>query len=143
LNAYILDASVAAKWLLTPDDEMLVPEALAVRDAFANGRLQLIVPDLFWPEIGNVLWKAVRNARLAKERAHQAIQDLSIFGLLSWPSQRVWPEAFAIASKFQCSVNDATYVALAHLFDVNLLTADERLANGLAAHFPIRWLGAI
>ena len=34
------------------------------------------------------------------------------------------------------------YVALAITSGRPLLTADEKLANALAAHFPIRWLGS-
>jgi len=33
-------------------------------------------------------------------------------------------------------------VALAVREKVELITADERLANALAARFPVRWLGA-
>ena len=33
--------------------------------------------------------------------------------------------------------------ALAVHSKAQLITADERLANSLAAHFPVRWLGAV
>jgi predicted nucleic acid-binding protein len=32
-------------------------------------------------------------------------------------------------------------VALALVSKANLITADERLANALAAHLPVKWLG--
>jgi predicted nucleic acid-binding protein len=40
-------------------------------------------------------------------------------------------------------VYDGVYIALAVLTGMPLVTSDERLANALAARFPIRWLGAL
>jgi predicted nucleic acid-binding protein len=37
----------------------------------------------------------------------------------------------------------AAYVALAIQSKAQLITADERLANSLAAHLPVKWLGAL
>jgi predicted nucleic acid-binding protein len=50
--------------------------------------------------------------------------------------------AFAIAAQFKRSVYDSVYVALAMSLQTHLVTADERLANALAAYLPVRWLGA-
>lgn len=33
-------------------------EAIQVLDRFSLGELEVLVPDLFWPELGNILWKA-------------------------------------------------------------------------------------
>jgi predicted nucleic acid-binding protein len=38
---------------------------------------------------------------------------------------------------------DGLYVTLAINCSVDLVTADERLANALAAHLPVKWLGAV
>jgi predicted nucleic acid-binding protein len=43
---------------------------------------------------------------------------------------------------FDRTVYDSLYVALAVHSKTQLITADERLANSLAAHFPVKWLGA-
>lgn len=51
-------------------------------------------------------------------------------------------EAFAIATAFDRAVNDALYVALA-ISSKSQLVADERLANALAAHLPVKWLGSL
>jgi predicted nucleic acid-binding protein len=51
--------------------------------------------------------------------------------------------AFQIATAFERTVYDCLYVALAVHSNAQLITADERLANSLAAQFPVKWLGAI
>jgi predicted nucleic acid-binding protein len=52
-------------------------------------------------------------------------------------------DAFAIASAFDRTVYDGLYVALALMSKTELITADERLANALAAHLPVKWLGSL
>ena len=143
MSAYVLDASVAAKWFLPPNGEALVEESLNILDGYSQGEIQLFVPDLFWPEFGNVLWKAARLGRISIESAEEAIGSLVDLGIPTSPSGPLLPEAFSIAVNFQRSVYDAVYVALAVTSNRLLVTADERLANALAAHFPVRWLGSI
>jgi hypothetical protein len=51
----VIDASVAAKWFL-PDEP------------FSERALELLLPDLFFSECGNILWKAARRKSLAGEQ---------------------------------------------------------------------------
>ena len=143
MNDYVLDASVAAKWFLSSEGEELKSEALAVLRKYANGRLRLVVPDLFWPEIGNILWKASRVGRMSKSSAMQAIHVLKEQSIPTYPSFPLLQDAFTISANFDRTVYDSIYIALAVELNITLLTADERLANALAARFPIRWLGLV
>jgi predicted nucleic acid-binding protein len=52
------------------------------------------------------------------------------------------PEAIEIAFAHDRSVYDCLYVALAIRYKIEMITADERLANALAARLPVKWLGA-
>jgi len=63
----VLDASVAAKWFLPASGETLTEEALRLLEGYVKGDPQFLVPDLFWPEFGNILWKAVRLGRISRE----------------------------------------------------------------------------
>jgi predicted nucleic acid-binding protein len=63
VTACVIDASVAAKWFLPASGETLTTEALGMLESYAEGRLRLLAPDLFWPEFGNILWKAARHVR--------------------------------------------------------------------------------
>lgn len=143
MSAYVLDASVAAKWFLPPKHETLVPESLQILEDYAEGRIRLIVPDLFWPEFGNILWKSVRLGRIATASATDAIQSLEERKISTSPSLPLLSDAFAIATAYDRTVYDSLYVALAVSANKPLVTADERFANALAAHFPVRWLGSL
>ena len=63
MTTVVLDASVAAKWFRPPADETLLEEALDLLGRYTKGEVRFIVPDLFWPEFGNILWKAMRQGR--------------------------------------------------------------------------------
>jgi predicted nucleic acid-binding protein len=142
VSAIVVDASVVAKWFL-PTHEPLVPEALVLFSRYASGQVQFIVPDLFWAELGNILWKAIRQGRCTKSTAEAAIESLKQRNLLTEPSLILLNLAFKIATSFDRSFYDCLYVALAVESKSELITADERLVNALAAHFPVKWLGAI
>jgi len=141
MNAYVLDASVAAKWFLPPAGETLCTEALELLHDFAGGRIRLSVPDLFWPEFGNTLWKSVRAGRMSRKSAEESMAAAEQLGMKTAPSAPLLQDAFSIAATFDRTVYDCIYVALAVATARPVVTADERMANALAARFPVRWLG--
>jgi predicted nucleic acid-binding protein len=143
MTSYVLDASVIAKWFLPPAGETLVEESLTLLKSYASGRTQIMVPDLFWPEFGNILWKASRAGRISSDQAYAAISSLSGQNIPTHPSRPILGDALLIADTFGRTVYDSLYVALAVMSNRVLVTADERLANALAAHFPVRWLGSL
>jgi predicted nucleic acid-binding protein len=143
VKSWVLDASVAAKWFLPSAQETLTDEAQRLLEDFAKGRVRFLAPDLFWPEFGNVLWKAVRLGRISRETAEVALATLEEAKITTAPASSLLKDSFAIAVTFGRSVYDCTYVALAVASNTTFLTADERLANVLAARFPVRWLGSL
>lgn len=52
-------------------------------------------------------------------------------------------DALTIALAAKRTVYDSLYVALAILYGAEMITADERLANSLAATLPVKWLGMV
>jgi predicted nucleic acid-binding protein len=143
LTSYVLDASVAAIWFLPPADEPLFEQALEIQRAFVRGTVDFVAPDLLWPEVGNVLWKASRRGRITAAAAQDGAEAFSRFQIPSVASAQLLKQAVLLACSTGRSVYDCLYVALAVTTGRPLVTADERLANSLAAHLPIRWLGTI
>ena len=143
MTQFVIDASVAAKWFLPASGEPLAVEALRLLAGYADGRFRFAVPDLFWAECGNILWKAVRQGRWTRSAAEEAIMALKGRSLPTTSSLDLLEEAFSIAATFDRTVYDSLYVALAVRLKADLVTADARLANALAAHLPVKWLGSV
>jgi len=141
VNTYVIDASVAAKWVLPARDETLTKEALDLLKKYAAGEVRFVVPDLFWAEVANILWKAARAHRIRIVSAESGLHALRERNFPTVSSHTLLVEAFAIATAFDRTVYDAIYVALAVTSKSQLVTADKRLANALAAHLPVKWLG--
>ena len=143
MNAVVLDCSVAIKWALPLAREPLTDEALRLLRRYVNGEIEFIVPDVFWAEVGNVLWKGTRQNRWRQDEAESVAADMQARDFTTVPSLMLLPEALKIAFAHDRAVYDGLYVALAVQSETDLITADERLANALAARFPVKWLGAL
>jgi predicted nucleic acid-binding protein len=143
VTVFVIDASVAAKWFLPSAGEPLAEEALRLLGGYAEGQFRFVVPDLFWVECANVMWKAVRQGRWTRSEAEEAILILKDRSLPTTPSLELLEDAFTIAATFRRSVYDSLYVALALRSKAEMVTADVRLANALAAHLPVKWLGSV
>lgn len=125
MSLYVVDASVVAKWFAP---ERLSDDAARLLD----DKHELASPDLMWAEIGNVLWKKSRAGQLTRQEAARIIRALDDFPVTVFPSRLVLEGALEIALGTGRSVYDSVYLALAVALDCRLVTADERLANGLA-----------
>ena len=139
----MLDASVAAKWFLPRAEEPLGDEALALLRRYADGEIEFMVPDLFWAEFSNLIWKAARMRRIPEQAATQALADILHGQLLTVGGSTLAEDALAIALSTGRTVYDAMYVALAVQRESIFVTADERLVNALATHWPVKWLGVL
>lgn len=141
MTSFVLDANVAVKWAF-PAREPLADESLRLLDRYIDAQIDFVVPDIFWAEIYSVLWKGARRGRWSRDDAESAAADMIARDFATVPSQALLAEALKIAFAYERSVYDSLYVALAVQLKSELITADERLANALAARFPVKWLGA-
>lgn len=142
MTTVVVDASVAVKWCLPAEREALVPQAEALLASYRSEQIRLLVPDLFWLEVANALWKAACRREISGDDAMSAISLVRDLDIATVPSYDLLPEALALAMAHGRTVYDSLYVALAMQSKSALITADERLANALAAHLPVKWLGA-
>jgi predicted nucleic acid-binding protein len=143
VNRFVVDASVGAKWASPELVEPLADRANEFLRRYIVGSVQIVVPDLFWLEIGNFLWKAARRGTLTPALAEHALEAMIKRDFPTLPSRVVLRDAVKIAVDFGRTVYDSTYVALAVATGSHLITADERLVNALGSRFPVRWLGAL
>jgi predicted nucleic acid-binding protein len=143
LNQYVLDASVAAKWAVSPASESLIPESLELLQQYRKAEIDFLVPGIFWAEVANVFWKGCRQGRWSRATAQQIVSDMKMNSFQTISSKSLMTDALRIALAYGRSVYDCLYVALAIQAKSQMITADERLANALAAYLPVKWLGAL
>ncbi len=142
MTAFVVDANVAAKWLLPAAGESLLEQANRLLALHVRRDLQLLAPDLIEAEIGNVLWKAVRRNRISQAGAEKSLRRFAALAIQIVPTSDLLEQALKIAVVCDRSFYDSLYVALTIATKTQLITADEHLASALASRFPVRWLGA-
>jgi predicted nucleic acid-binding protein len=142
VTACVVDACVAAKWLLPAAGESLLDQANLLIERHLRRELQLLAPDLIQAEIGNVLWNATRRKRISPADADNSLRRFVELGIQTIPISSLLDRSLQIAIDCDRSFYDSLYVALALATKTDLITADERLVNALGSRFPVRWLGA-
>ena len=130
MKRYVIDASVAAQWLLPEPNSR---EALTL---IARG-VERIVPDLLHAEIGNILWKRTRSGDLSREQAEEALRKLGSIPLTICPVAEIMDLSLSIATEYDRSFYDSAHIALAVRERAVLLTADLKLVRSLG-NTPLR-----
>jgi predicted nucleic acid-binding protein len=135
----VVDASVTIKWL--HPHEPLADKATVIRDEYELGHVSLLVP-VFWDyEVVNGINKAVARGDLTEQEGHEAIALLLAVQAhkASLPPPQ---ESYHLARKYQRSVYDSWYLALAEETGCEFWTADRKLYNAVKDRIPfVRWLG--
>jgi predicted nucleic acid-binding protein len=136
----VVDASVGAKLFLL---EPLSDRADALFSQLAEDPLcRFYVPDLFFVECANILWKYVQRHGYPAENAQQDVADLVRLPLQAVPAEELVGQALALAVAHHITAYDAVYVALSRQLSLPLVTADATLVRRLAdSALDVRWLG--
>lgn len=124
MSEYVLDASVAIKWFVPEVHSDAARRLLASNHTF-------LVPDFFFAEVANVLWKRVRRGEDTVENARQILADLNAFPVEVCLSQPLMLLALDIALENDRAVYDSLYLALAVSQQCQMVTADEKFYNAL------------
>ena len=141
MTSYVLDARVAAKWVLRVG-EPLAAEALQLFKSYKAGEIDFLVPDLFFAEFANILWKAQLRDRCDAALVDSAVREMISLGIPAFSSFSLIEAAIQIARAYRRPVYDCIYVALAVETRSEMVTADELLANSLPG-LPVVWLGLL
>ena len=134
----VIDASVAAKWL--------VPEDLSAESLrFLGPEFRRHVPDWLFAEVGQIVWKKVHQRReIEAEAGRSILSALRSAPLEIHPTTPLLEPAFEIALAAGRSLYDSSYLALATSLDCRLVTADRRLFNALQGGplaSTVTWVG--
>ena len=138
----VIDASVLIKFY--------VPEILADRAEHFLAKVEksdidLLAPDLIYPEAGNILWKKQRLKELTHSEAEEITDAILSLPLMIEASKSLLPLAVDIAIAYGITVYDALYLSLARVYETTLITADRKLVEVLAKtdqKDSVTWLGS-
>jgi predicted nucleic acid-binding protein len=134
----VWDASVGIKLCI---NEALASEAQGLLRSMRAGAT-VFVPDLFFAECANVLWKYMQRTGYPAQAAALDVRWLASLPLCSVPTRDLVSGALDLAARHGITTYDACYVALARRESAELVTADERLVRKLeGGGLPIRCLG--
>lgn len=132
---YVIDSSVAFKWLQTEPDS---DKADRLRSNYQSGVDELIAPELFVVEMSNITIMAERRGRIATGDGTLLLLDLATtMPRLIFGRPHLHRRAYEIAERTGCTVYDCLYVALAEEEGCLVITADQRFVNGLLPRFPL------
>ncbi len=127
MSVFVVDASLVVKWF--------VPEVHSVAARkWLDASHDYIAPDLIFPEVGNALWKKVRNREVSPKQAQSLLNDLSAIGVEAVSMRALVSDAHALAVRAGITVYDATYLTLAVRLETQVITGDHRFARKLAEH---------
>jgi predicted nucleic acid-binding protein len=117
----VIDASCAIKWFTEEADTDV---SLRLRDAYYRSKVELYAPDLMAYEVANALRF---KPRTPPKRLAEWIADLFRMQIvLLPPTEDLLRQAAALSQKWETSVYDAVYLALAESMGLQLVTADNR-----------------
>jgi predicted nucleic acid-binding protein len=119
---FVIDANVGLKWFIEE------PRSTAARKILEKGNA-FIVPDIFIPEICNVVWKKVKNQEITGEQGQAIVTNVPTVLDHIVPSSEVAKRAFDLAVQFNHPVYDCLYLALAERESITLITDDAKLVT--------------
>ena len=134
-NAFVVDASVAAKWHLT--DEEYAVEAATVLQHFGQGQIELLAPAQIRYEVPAAFTVATlgRNPRLTPPDGRAAIQEFLALGIKTIDDDWLILSAYDLSQQYGCALYDGLYLALSQGLGIPFITADRRLYQRIR-HLP-------
>jgi predicted nucleic acid-binding protein len=121
-HRWVLDASAALHVV------MRLPTAEPVIDKLEQANI-VLVPQLYFSETANALWKYVSHNQLSAEQAIERYQDVCALPDQVISDQTLTLEALSLASANNHPVYDIIHVVLARRNACGVLTKDSRLAK--------------
>lgn len=104
-------------------------------------QLDFIAPDFIHAEVGNIVWKMQRFQNLNSSDAKNILISFQAVPVKLVSTADLLSHAHNIAVKYQRSVYDSLYIALAIREKCQFVTADQKLVNAIGTVLPqVVWL---
>ena len=133
MSGYVVDASVAIKLFI--NDELSERSNKLFGLLAQDSEVNFYVPDHFFIECTNVLWKYVRWGGMSLEDAQANLADLAQLRLTVMTTASLMLGSLEWAYRYKISAYDASYLFLANDVGVPFVTVDSKLVR--------MWPGAV
>jgi predicted nucleic acid-binding protein len=133
-ETFVLDCSVAAKWVLSEQDR---PVAMEWLDRHNSGEILLIAPDLLLAELATLLAKRSRRKQMSPVQALAAYAFVLESSIALFNVRPLLLGALDLSLRHHMSFWDCVYLALALEQDCPMLTADRRLFRAGRSRHPL------
>ena len=142
MKQVVLDASVILKWYLA--DETYGQKALDLLVCYIGKELNILSPSLLEYEVINGLLIAQRRGRMKEEKIITAIGGFFDLEIKLIDLSHFYPKVLNYCKVYNRSIYDASYLALAEVENVSLITADEGLFRAVKSDKKwVKWLGDV
>jgi predicted nucleic acid-binding protein len=132
----VIDTNICIKQFIA---DPLTPKVNQLFDLLDDPVVEFFVPDLFYIECANVLWKYVRANLYTAQQVQADLSDLQALRFQVTSTKTLMSEAVKIGVDYGITAYDGCYVALSEQVRAPLLTLDERLVNSLSnSNFDVR-----
>ena len=127
---YIVDTSVAIKWVVPEDGASIEAGTGEALDLLSHA---LVAPDCMLAEFANALFKKVQRDEISAEQARESVEILpDIVEFL--PTQPLIAEAFELALRLPHPVHDCLFLIAALRYNRRLITADAKFFANCRKH---------
>ena len=128
MTGYVVDASVAVKWLVEEDHS---DEATSLIDSGSR----LVAPALLFAEATNALWAIHQRGEMSADDMAEAVDTLRAAPVaLPTPMPDLAPAASRLGADLGHPVYDCFYLALAIQTQYPVVTADKRFHDKVRGH---------
>ena len=121
---FVVDASVAVKWLVVEEN------ADVARELATSGQ-ELHAPRLMASEIANALWRKARAGEMERRAASVLLANVPEMPVRWNDDETISADAVRLALALDHPVYDCMYLALAQRIGAIVVTADERFVTAV------------
>lgn len=135
MKRYVVDASVAVKWLI-PEEHS--EQAMKLLEDWFKEDMELNAPSWLKLEVTNALTKYVKRQIIDAEKAHEGFEIFRSIELNY--VEEDWPlidDALKSSTSIGLSMYDAIYYTLARRMKATLITADVEFINKVKADISV------
>ncbi len=132
MTQIILDASVAVKWL---SQEPLTEKAFELYSEFDKGAIKMIVPELFFLELGNFCVGKFKKDSSSWDIMTKQLEEIAELPFEKRSDFELHDVAVSNACIYGISAYDGVYLSLAEMYNAPLITVDEALLKACQGRF--------